>query len=74
MKLKQVANEYYSSHDYKNLRDETKAHYQYCLTNALATSVDGVVIGDVDVTKMSTKQSKLIETPATCAKTDPNSQ
>ena len=59
MKLKKVANEYYSSHDYKNLRDETKAHYQYCLTNALATSVDGVVIGDVDVTKMSTKQSKL---------------
>jgi hypothetical protein len=35
MKLKQVANEYYSSHDYKNLRDETKAHYQYCLTNAI---------------------------------------
>ena len=59
MKLKQVAKEYYSSHDYKNLRDETKAHYQYCLTNALATSVDGVVIGEVDVTKMSTKQAKL---------------
>ena len=59
MKLKQVAQEYYSSHDYKNLRDETKAHYQYCLTNALATTVDGVVIGEVDVTKMSTKQSKL---------------
>ena len=59
MKLKQVAKEYYSSHDYKNLRDETKAHYQYCLTNALATSVDGVVIGEVNVTKMSTKQAKL---------------
>ena len=59
MKLKQVAKEYYSSHDYKNLRDETKAHYQYCLTNSLATSVDNVVIGEVDVTKMSTKQAKL---------------
>ena len=59
MKLKQVANEYYSSHDYKNLRDETKAHYQYCLTNALATSVEGVVIGEVDCTDLSTKQAKL---------------
>ena len=59
MKLKQVATEYYSSHDYKNLRNETKAHYLYCLTNALATSVDSAVIGEVDVTKMSTKQAKL---------------
>ena len=59
MKLKQVANEYYSSHDYKNLRDETKAHYLYCLTNALATSVEGVIIGEVDCNDLSTKQAKL---------------
>ena len=57
MKLKQVAKEYYSSHDYKNLRDETKAHCQYCLTNALATSVEGIVIGEVDCTDLSTKLS-----------------
>lgn len=59
MKLNQIADEYYLSHDYKNLRQETKAHYKYCLSNALATSVDGVVIGEVDSTKLSTKQAKL---------------
>ena len=59
MKLTSLINDYYSSHDYKNLRNETKAHYLYCLTNSLATSVDSVVIGEVDVIKMSTKQAKL---------------
>ena len=59
MKLKQIAKEYYSSHDYKHLRNETKAQYIYCLTNSMATSVDDVVLGEVDVSKMSTKQAKL---------------
>lgn len=59
MKLKEAVDEYYSSHDYKHLRSETKAHYVYCLTNVIATSVDGIVLGDVDVSKMSTKQAKL---------------
>jgi hypothetical protein len=31
MKLYQVADEYYLSHDYKMLREETKNDYQYCL-------------------------------------------
>ncbi len=59
MKLNQIADEYYLSHDYKNLRQETKAHYEYCLNSALATPVEGVVIGEVDCTKLSTKQAKL---------------
>ena len=59
MKLNQVADEYYLSHDYKNLRQETKTHYEYCLNSALATPVEGVVIGEVDCTKLSTKQAKL---------------
>ena len=59
MKLYQVADEYYLSHDYKNLRQETKTHYEYCLNSALATPVEGVVIGEVDCTKLSTKQAKL---------------
>ena len=59
MKLTQVADEYYLSHDYKNLRQETKTHYEYCLNSALATPVEGVVIGEVDCTKLSTKQAKL---------------
>jgi len=59
MKLNQIADEYYLSHDYKNLRQETKTHYEYCLNSALATPVEGVVIGEVDCTKLSTKQAKL---------------
>ena len=59
MKLTKVADEYYLSHDYKNLRQETKTHYEYCLNSALATPVEGVVIGEVDCTKLSTKQAKL---------------
>ena len=59
MKLNQVADEYYLSHDYKNLRQETKTHYEYCLNSALATPVEGVAIGEVDCTKLSTKQAKL---------------
>ena len=59
MKLNQVADEYYLSHDYKNLRQETKTHYEYCLNSALATPVEGVVIGEIDCTKLSTKQAKL---------------
>ncbi len=59
MKLYQVADEYYLSHDYKNLRQETKTHYEYCLNSALATPVEGVVIGEVDCTNLSTKQAKL---------------
>lgn len=59
MKLYQVADEYYLSHDYKNLRQETKTHYEYCLNSALATPIEGVVIGEMDCTKLSTKQAKL---------------
>jgi integrase len=59
MKLNQIADEYYLSHDFKELRDETKVHYRYCLGAVLATHVDGVEIGEVDGTKLSTKQSKL---------------
>jgi integrase len=59
MKLNQIADEYYLSHDFKELRDETKVHYRYCLGAVLDTHVDGVKIGEVDGTKLSTKQSKL---------------
>jgi len=59
VKLNQIADEYYLSHDFKELRDETKVHYRYCLGAVLATHVDGVEIGEVDGTKLSTKQSKL---------------
>tara|TARA_R100000742_G_C4277350_1_gene99144 strand:- start:1278 stop:2159 length:882 start_codon:yes stop_codon:yes gene_type:complete len=59
MKLKKITEEYYLSHDFKNLRDETKAHYKYCLDNVMTTSIDDIILGEVDVSQLSTKQAKL---------------
>lgn len=59
MKLKKITEEYYLSHDFKNLRDETKAHYKYCLGNVMTTSIDDIILGEVDVSHVSTKQAKL---------------
>jgi len=59
MKLKKITEEYYLSHDFKNLRDETKAHYKYCLGNVMTTSIDDIILGEVDVSQVSTKQAKL---------------
>ena len=59
MKLNQIADEYYLSHDFKELRDATKVHYRYHISAVLATDIDGVIVGEVDCSKLSTKQSKL---------------
>ncbi len=59
MRLKKITEEYYLSHDFKNLRDETKAHYKYCLGNVMTTSIDDIILGEVDVSQLSTKQAKL---------------
>jgi integrase len=54
-----LVDDYYLSHDFKELRDATKVHYRYCLGAVLATNIDGAVVGEVDCSKLSTKQSKL---------------
>ena len=59
MKLNRVADEYYLSHDYKNLRQETKAHYKYCLGNALGYICRWCSHWRGGCTKLSTKQAKL---------------
>jgi hypothetical protein len=41
MKLIKLVDNYYSSYDYRNLRDETKAHYKYLLNVMLNTEVEG---------------------------------
>ena len=43
-----LVDEYYLSHDFKELRDATKVHYRYHISAVLATDIDGVVIGEVD--------------------------
>ena len=54
-----LVDEYYLSHDFKELRDATKVHYRYHISAVLATDIDGVIVGEVDCSKLSTKQSKL---------------
>ena len=46
MTFKKLKDEYYSSHDFKHLRDETKRHYQYLIDAVQKTTVDDVVLGD----------------------------
>ena len=39
-----LADKYYLSHDFKNLRDETKAQYKYFMGVFLSTEIDGTCI------------------------------
>lgn len=59
MTLVTLADEYYSSHDFKHLRDETKQHYQYLIDVVQKTEVEDVVLGEIDFTCITTKQAKL---------------
>jgi integrase len=56
----EIADEYYLSHDFKNLRDETKASYQYFLRVAFETKIDGASLGSLDHASITTKQAKLL--------------
>ena len=56
----EIADEYFSSHDFKNLRDETKASYQYFLRVAFETEVDGTSLGSLNHASITTKQAKLV--------------
>ena len=42
-----LVDKYYLSHDFKNLRDETKAQYKYFMGVFLSTEIDGTCIGDM---------------------------
>lgn len=55
----EIADEYYSSHDFKNLRDETKTQYQYFLGVMFDTEVDDTRLGSLDHASITTKQAKL---------------
>ena len=54
-----LADKYYLSHDFKNLRDETKAQYKYFMSVFLSTEIDGTCIGDMRYAKVTTKRAKL---------------
>ena len=59
MKLTKLVNDYYSSYDYRNLRDETKAQYKYQLSVMLETEVEGKPLCHYDYTTLSTRVAKM---------------
>ncbi len=59
MTLKELKDEYYSSHDFKHLRDETKSQYNYLLNFASSTDVGNKTFNDMKLSDITTKQAKL---------------
>jgi len=57
--FREMVGDYYSSYEYKELRDETKANYEYIIRQVLATKIDGQNFGRVDVNKLTSKMCKL---------------
>ena len=57
--LQKLVEDYYSSYDYRNLRDETKAHYKYLLNVMLSTEVEGKPLSEQDYTDLPTRVAKV---------------
>lgn len=58
MKLTKLLQDYLSSYDYKQLRDETKAQYKYFANILLNTEVDGKALYLLDCDKITTRMAK----------------
>ena len=59
MKLTKLVEDYYSSYDFKNLRDESKTQYKYLLNVVLNTEVEGKPLCQHDYTKLPTRIAKV---------------
>lgn len=57
--LTNLIEDYYSSYDYRNLRDETKTQYKYFLSVMLNTEVDGVKLSTLNYKKLPTRIAKI---------------
>ena len=57
--LTNLVEDYYSSYDYRNLRDETKTQYKYFLSVMLNTEVDGVKLSTLNYKKLPTRIAKI---------------
>ena len=57
--VNELTHKYYSSIDFKNLRDDTKAQYQYFLGVMIDTDIEGNVLGNVGYRQMSSKRAKI---------------
>jgi len=56
--LTDLVEDYYSSYDFKNLRDETKKQYKYFLGVMLDTEINGNKLSSLDFTKLPTRTAK----------------
>ena len=54
-----LVHDYYSSHDYNKLREETKEHYKGLLQAAMDTEIEGKVLKDIYYKEMTTRKAKL---------------
>ena len=59
MKLQDLVHDYFSSFDYKQLRDETKAQYKYFLNVMLSTEVEGKELFSLKCDKITTRMAKV---------------
>jgi site-specific recombinase XerD len=57
--VNELAQKYYSSIDFKNLRDDTKKQYQYFLGVMLDTDIDDKLIAHMNYRDVSSKRAKL---------------
>ena len=58
MKITNLADDYYKSYDYKNLRNDTKRQYKYHINVMLNTEVDGVKLSTLDYKNFPTRTAK----------------
>ena len=58
MKLTSLVNDYYSSYDYRNLREETKVQYKYFMGVMLNTQVEGKALCQYNYISLPTKVAK----------------
>tara|TARA_S200002703_G_scaffold2981_1_gene4427 strand:+ start:246 stop:1127 length:882 start_codon:yes stop_codon:yes gene_type:complete len=58
VKLTDLVEDYYSSYDFRNLREETKVQYKYFLNVMLNTQVEGKSLCQIKCDKITTRQAK----------------
>jgi len=51
--IEDLVDKYYLSNDFNSLVNKTKVDYQYCARVLLETNVDGKILADINLTKMS---------------------
>ena len=59
MKLKKILDDYYSSYEYNNLREETQKHYKYLIQVMLDTEIEDKPLSLYNIPEITTRIAKL---------------